>query len=72
MTPFSNTSEVFMAVFGSERVSETFHKMISQKLEAEQEGFNLYFWFRDTGITRPRSQRVGLARRGFDAGHVGL
>jgi len=64
VTPFSNTSEVFMAVFGYGRVSTTLQNTINQKLELEQAGFNLDFWFSDTGISGKTcaSQRPEFAR----------
>ncbi len=40
-----------MAVFGYGRVSTTLQNTINQKLELEQAGFNLDFWFSDTGIS---------------------
>jgi len=64
VTSFSNTSEVFMAVFGYGRVSTTLQNTINQKLELEQAGFNLDFWFSDTGISGKTcaSQRPEFAR----------
>lgn len=51
VTPFFNTLEVNMAFFGYGRVSTTLQNTINQKLELEQAGFKIDFWFSDTGIS---------------------
>ncbi len=53
-----------MAIFGYGRVSTTVQNTINQKLELEQAGFNLDFWFSDTGISGKTcaSQRPEFAR----------
>jgi putative DNA-invertase from lambdoid prophage Rac len=40
-----------MAIFGYGRVSTIIQNTINQKLELEQAGINLDFWFSDTGIS---------------------
>ena len=40
-----------MAIFGYGRVSTIVQNTINQKLELEQAGINLDFWFSDTGIS---------------------
>lgn len=40
-----------MAVFGYGRVSTTLQNTINQKLELEQAGFKIDFWFSDNGIS---------------------
>ena len=53
-----------MAIFGYGRVSKTLQNTINQKLELEQAGFNIDFWFSDTGISGKTcaSQRPEFAR----------
>ena len=53
-----------MAIFGYGRVSKTLQYTINQKLELEQAGFKIDFWFSDTGISGKTcaSQRPEFAR----------
>ncbi len=53
-----------MATFGYGRVSTSLQNNINQKLELEQAGFQIDFWFSDTGISGKTcaSQRPEFAR----------
>ena len=53
-----------MTIFGYGRVSTTLQNTINQKLELEQAGFKIDFWFSDNGISgkTSASQRPEFAR----------